>query len=150
MKNDNFIIRRTKWARYFIYIPILIIFVLLDFFNDNRLFENMSTYNLFILASIEIFLLFSFFVNRIILTNESLIFEYFPWFRWRRKVFKIENIKAFYYQETSNFIEIEVHQYVKPKTTKFYLKGFDFDSFSSLYYRLYSHPSNRIDQGISK
>ena len=143
-KENIIVIRQRTW---YIYVVVLIVTICLDFAMNNQLFKDLTIYySLFILCVI-IFCYHSFSSRKITLTNELLIFEYYIWFKWRNKAFKINDIKTFYYHSFKG-ISIEIRLSSYSKSVNFLLTGFRENSIRELYSELYNHPLNKLENSL--
>ena len=146
MKNkENILVVKQK--TWYVYIIILILFIGIDFSIGFQLFEDLTLYYSLFYAYIIAFLYFSFSARKITLTHELLIFEYYLWFKWRRKIFNVNDIKSFYFYSNRG-ISIEINLHSRVKSVNFFLLGFREKSISELYHELYNHPLNKLESGF--
>jgi len=141
-------IRRSYVPFYIIFTFLLIISLYVDYDKNINPLKDYEMFKTILIVLAGNFLIFSIFLNKIILTNEFLIFDYYPWFVWRRKKFKVADIKNFYYHEGNRFIDIEIVLYSKNKSVNFTLWAFNYKSISELYSYIYNHPLNRLESNI--
>jgi hypothetical protein len=143
-KENIIIVKQRTWYFYAFYI----IFIGIDFFENFQLFEDISRYYPLLYCFIILFFYFSFSVKKITLNHELLIFDYYFWFKWRKRTFKINEIKSFYFQSQRGGISIEISLHNSVKSASFFLLGFREKSISNLYYELDNHPLNKLESCI--
>jgi len=139
---ENIIV--VKQRTWHVYAFFLILFICIDFIGDYQLFDDMSLYYTLLCCYIIFFLYLSFSAKKITLNHELLIFDYYLWFKWRRRTFKVNDIKSFHFHSYKGiYIEISLHSRVK--SVNFLLLGFREKSISELYHELYNHPLNKLE-----
>lgn len=143
------IIRRNIIFRLFIYTSQFIFFFIIDLSSGFVLFKESNIYYITLGTTAGIVFLYSLAVNKIILSENYLIFDYHIWFKWRKQTFLIENIKSIRAEQRPRAIIVYVETKNPEKKIRFETSGFNYKDISHLISDVYQHPKNRIELSFS-